>query len=148
MLQGIETIYEQRVKLLKGLKKKSYVANTESFIGSYGHYFKEMAEYVKAVEEETEQKSRAGEIGDCIVEAVKATYTNKRGKIDGRTQADLNFMMIYYVFPTILKQEPVGKIIADEVLAAWKKNFKDGQIGYTDYDSIYESFREKIFGLF
>ena len=84
----------------------------------------------------------------CIADAVKKTFENKRGKIDGRTQIDLNFFMIYYVFPSVLRFGENGTVTADGICNVWRKRFKDGEINYTDYDTLYNSFREKIFGIF
>ena len=68
---------------------------------------------------------------------------------DSAVQTDLNFFMIYYVFPTILGTEhEYAKLIADSICSAWGKRFKESQIQYTDYDTLYGSFREKIFGIF
>lgn len=145
MLQGIETIFEDKDAMLKHLKKKSFEKNTEEFRAKYGHFFVEMAEYTAQAED---KEQAAAEIGACIVDAVKRTFSNKRGKIDGRTQIDLNFFMIYYVFTNILRSGEDGTIIADGVRDAWSQSFKDGEIQYTDYDSLYHSFREKIFGIF
>lgn len=104
-----------------------------------------MAEYTAQADD---KEKAAEEIGNCIVEAVEKKFKNKRGKIDGRTQIDLNFFMIYYVFTNILRSGEDGQIIAEGVRNAWSKSFKDGDIQYTDYDSLYNSFREKIFGIF
>ena len=145
MLQGIEQIFSEKDEMLKHLKKKNFEKNTEMFLGKYGHYFMEMSDYVAVA---SDKEAAAKEIGQCIADAVKETYTNKRGKIDGRTQIDLNFFMIYYVFPTILSTGEFGTVIADGVRDAWSSNFKEADIQYTDYDSLYNSFREKIFGIF
>ena len=64
-------------------------------------------------------------------------------------QTDLNFFMIYYVFPAILLTEhDDAKLIADYLCSRWGEKFKNSKIQYTDYDSLYVSFREKIFGIF
>lgn len=145
MLQGIETIFEDRDKMMAHLKKKKYEEYTKIFIQKYGHYFEEMTTYVEGADNKEEA---AKEIGECLATAVKKTFTNKKGKIGARTQSDLNFFMIYYVFPTILGTESEdAKIIADGVCEVWKKSFADSNIGYTDYDTLYNSFREKIFGI-
>ena len=79
----------------------------------------------------------------------KSTTFEKRGKIKGNVQMDLNFFMIYYVFPAILMtQSDDAKLMADTLCETWGKSFKDAKIGYTDYDKLYESFKEKIFGIF
>lgn len=145
MLQGIEEIFENKEEMLKHLKKKSFEKNTQEFLAKHGHYFAEMAAYIAQSDEKAKV---AEELGECIVEAVKHKFENKRGKIDGRTQIDLNFFMIYYVFPSILNAGEDGTIIADGICNVWKKSFKDGNIEYTDYDTLYNSFREKIFGIF
>ena len=83
-----------------------------------------------------------------FVNAVKQIF-EKRGKISGKVQMDLNFFMIYYVFPAILMtQNDNAKLMADTLCETWGKSFKDSKIGYTDYDTLYESFKEKIFGIF
>ena len=94
-------------------------------------------------------KRAAEEIADTLINRVEKKFASKKGKIDSRTQVDLNFFMIYYVFPTILGTEhEYAKLIADSICSAWGKRFKESQIQYTDYDTLYGSFREKIFGIF
>lgn len=145
MLQGIETIFDNKNEMLKHLKKKSFEKNTKEFLAQHGHFFQEMAEYTAQADDKV---IAAEEIGECIVKAVQKKFANKRGKIDGRTQIDLNFFMIYYVFTNILRSGEDGQAIAEGVRNVWSRNFKDGDIQYTDYDSLYNSFREKIFGIF
>ena len=41
-----------------------------------------------------------------------------------------------------------AKLIADHLCSRWGEKFKNSKIQYTDYDSLYVSFREKIFGIF
>lgn len=146
MLQGIEIVFEDKERMMRHLKKKSYEENTKVFLEKHGHYFHEMAEHVKAAEK---KEVAAAEIGECFVRAVKHTFTNKKGKVESRIQVDLNFFMIYYIFPSILTlcQED-AKVIADALCAVWGKSFKESDIKYTDYDKLYNSFREKILGIF
>lgn len=76
-------------------------------------------------------------------------FLHEKGKIDSAVQTDLNFFMIYYVFPAILLTEhDDAKLIADHLCSRWGEKFKNSKIQYTDYDSLYVSFREKIFGIF
>ena len=129
--------------MLHHLKKKSYEANTEVFVRENGFYFEEMKEYVEAAED---KDAAVEELAQCFVNAVDKKFKNKKGKINARTQMDLNFFMIYYVFPTILKLEsPDAKRIADGICKVWSRTFKESDIQYTDYDTLYASFREKIF---
>ena len=146
MLQGIETVFDNKEKMLKHLKKKSYEENTEIFRERNGHYFHEMAEYVGQADD---KEAAASEIGECLVKAVNDHFSNKKGKPDSRTQVDLNFFMIYYVFPSVLglAGDDSG-LIAEGICQVWGKSFKESSIQYTDYDTLYQSFREKIFGIF
>lgn len=146
MLQGIENVFDEKEKMMKHLKKKSYEENTKTFNNKYGHYFREMTDYTSS----SDDKEAAGnEIGECLVQAVKKKFTNPKGKIGSRTQVDLNFFMIYYVFPALLKTEHEdSKLIADCICKVWGRNFKESDIQYTDYETLYSSFREKIFGIF
>ena len=146
MLQGIETVFDNKEKMLGHLKKKSYEKNTAEFLERNGHYFQEMAEYVARAED---KEAADREIGECLVKAVNDHFSNKKGKIDSRTQVDLNFFMIYYVFPSVLGLEgDDSNLIAEGICQVWGKSFKESKIKYTDYDSLYQSFREKIFGIF
>ena len=146
MLQGIETIFDDLEQMLHHLKKKSYEANTEVFVRENGFYFEEMKEYVEAAED---KDAAVDELAQCLVNAVDKKFKNKKGKISARTQMYLNCVMIYYVFPTILKLEsPDAKRIADGICKVWSRTFKESDIQYTDYDTLYASFREKIFGIF
>ena len=130
--------------MIKKLKKKQYEENMENFMTAYEAYFLEMETYMS----ENDPQTAAKEISQMFVDAVKERYEVK-GKIKGYVQADLNLFMIYYVFPTILKRDHEhAKLLADTLCETWGSSFKDSKIGYTDYDSLYKSFREKIFGIF
>ena len=132
--------------MLKHLKKQSFEENTEYFKSEHGHYFDEMFDYVNAADD---KNTAADEIAGILVKAVENKYSGKNGKLSGRDQVDLNFFMIYYVFPTILSYESEdNKVIADAICNKWGSSFKDSKIQYTDYDSLYGSFRHKIFGIF
>ncbi len=144
MLNQVETMFDDMEKMIKKLKKKQYEENMENFMTAYEAYFLEMETYMS----ENDPQTAAQEISQVFVDAVKERYEVK-GKIKGYVQADLNLFMIYYVFPTILKRDHEhAKLLADTLCETWGSSFKDSKIGYTDYDSLYKSFREKIFGIF
>ena len=145
MLEGIENIFDEMQSMMKKLKKTSYEENMKRFRDVHGHYFSEMTAYMEQAED---KKAAAKEIAASFVEQVEAHF-KANGKINGRTQADMNFFMIYYTFPAILLTGgEYGKTIADAVCNEWGNCFRDSKIGYADYDTIYKGFREKIFGLF
>ncbi len=146
MLEGIEKIFDNKEKMMSHLKKKNYEANTAVFLEEHSHFFEDMKAYVDQAED---KDAAAVEIAECFVSAVEKNFSNKKGKIPSSVQVDLNFFMIYYVFPTILNLESeYTKVIADKLCELWGKRFKDSKIQYTDYDTLYGSFRNKIFGIF
>ena len=145
MLDGVEKIFDQMKPMMKKLKKASYEHNMEGFRRENGHYFREMVDYV---EEAGQKEEAAKEIAVLFTEKVGEKFGGKK-KISGILQADLNFFMIYYVFPSILLTgSDYAKTTADAVCAEWGNRFKDSKINYADYDTIYKGFREKVFGIF
>ncbi len=145
MLQGIEGIFQDMQIMMKKLKKATYEKNMNAFLEENRHYFDEMALYVAAAKD---KEKAAGEIAKDFADKVEQKNTVK-GRINGRLQADMNFFMIYYVFPAVLMADEVnGKLTADAICREWGVRFKDSKIGYADYDTIYGGFREKIFGIF
>ena len=147
MLENAETMFDNLDLMLKKLKKKSYEENMRQFLWKNQHYFQEMTDHMDAAQE---KDKAAGEIAAALGDCVENRFgKGEKKKISSRMQADINFFMIYYIFPSILKTEHEDcRLIADTICAEWKRRFKDSAIGYTDYDSLYESFREKIFGIF
>ena len=144
MLQQVETIFEDMAPMLKGLKKKTYEANMKTFREKNNEFFFNMMDQLKMGNKEAIAKH----LSNSFVAAVKQIF-EKRGKIKGSLQMDLNFFIIYYVFPSILMtQSDDAKLMADTLCETWGNSFKNAKIGYTDYDKLYESFKEKIFGLF
>ena len=144
MLYQIETMFDDMEKKIRKLKKQKYEEIMETFMADNEAYFLEMETYLAKENPEAAAK----EISKTIVDAVKSRYEVK-GKIKGTVQTDLNFFMIYYVFPAILKRvHEQAKLLADTLCETWGNSFKDSKIGYTDYDTLYNSFREKIFGIF
>ena len=140
-----ESALYANVMLQKGVVTDK--VNMEAFIENHGHYFREMTEYTEnASDKETAAKELAVDFTDKVYDAY---VSPKKGKIDSAIQTDLNFFMIYYVFPAILLTEhDDAKLIADHLCSRWGEKFKNSKIQYTDYDSLYVSFREKIFGIF
>ncbi len=147
MLDHVENVFENMKPMMKKLKKASYKENMEVFLKEHGHYFQEMTDLTDRAENKDET---AKEIARSFVDKVGQKYASpKNGRISGTLQLDLNFFMIYYVFPAILLTEHKdAALIADSLRDEWGNRFKDSRIQYTDYDSLYNSFREKIFGIF
>nr|WP_294493372.1 hypothetical protein [uncultured Mediterraneibacter sp.] len=146
MLEHVEIIFEDMKPMMKKLKKKNYQTNMEEFLSRHGHYFQEMTAQTENAED---KDAVADELARVFAGSVEKAYISpKKGKIDPVVQLDLNFFMIYYVFPAILKTEHEdARLIADHLRDEWSRRFKDSDIQYTDYDSLYAAFREKIFGI-
>lgn len=147
MLNNISSMFDNMKEMLKHLKKKTFEENTKKFWRANMNYFFEMTDYVAAAED---KDTAAMEIGKILADAVEEKIaTGPKKKITSAMQADINFFMIYYVFPSLLRtQHDDCRLIADSICAEWKTRFKNSEIGYTDYDSLYNSFKEKIFGIF
>lgn len=145
MLENVASMFDDMENMLKKLKKKTYELRMKEFQTKYDHYFEEMTRYVEGAEN---KEQAVGEVADSLIHQVKSRFEVK-GKIKPRTQVDMNFMMIYFVFPAILLTEHEdAKLIADAICSTWGSSFKDSKIGYTTYEHLYETFREKIFGIF
>ena len=144
MLDYVEMMFDGKEYMIDNLRKPSYQKNMEIFREKNGHFFREMIQYV---EQSTDKEAAAQEIADCITDAVNNSFS-KKGKVRTRTQVDLNLFMIYYVFPAILLTESEdATLIADHIRDTWAAKFKNSNIQYADYDRIYESFHNKLFGI-
>ncbi len=145
MLEKVESIFDNMEAMLKKIKKKTYEPRMNGFREQYGHYFEEMTDYVDSRDDKAQA---AQEVADAFISAVQKRF-QVRGRIGGRKQADMNFFMIYFVFPAILLTEHEhADDIADTICKTWGKTFKDSNIGYTTYEELNGAFRNKIFGIF
>lgn len=145
MLENIDLIFTDLEQMLRKLKKSSYEENMKKFRAEQGHFIDEMISCVKGADNKEAAAIAVGnDFANGVFEAVSVN-----GKINGRKQADMNFFMIYYVFPAILlTNEECADSLCKAIRDAWNARFKDTNINYTDYDSLYNSFRNKIFGIF
>ncbi|SDB31381.1 hypothetical protein SAMN02910298_01558 [Pseudobutyrivibrio sp. YE44] len=134
MSYNVNKIFEDVAYLSKVHTKKEYEAHTINFKEDrYG----EFEALVKASDVTAECKQ--------FCEDVFAGF-KKFGKVRGTDQMNLNYFMIYYVFPTILSEEEKGQEICDNLKDVWNERFKCN-INYTDYNSLYDGFQTKIFGI-
>lgn len=145
MLEKVESVFDNKEMMMKHLKKAGYAKNMEYFRNENGHYFDEMIDYVSGAEDKSQALK---EIADDFTSKIRLAFTNKYGKIWGKTQADLNLFMVYYVFPAILLTEnDIAEEICNALCEAWAVKFPGNKIGYTTYDKLLPKFREKIFGI-
>ncbi len=131
---NIEKIFEDVAYLSKVHSKKEYESHTERFKNDRYPLFTDL---VKATDVQAEAEQ--------FCEDVFGTF-KKFGKLRGSDLMNLNYFMIYYVFPTILSEEENGEAICDTLRDTWNKRFKSS-INYADYESLKEGFQTRIFGI-
>jgi hypothetical protein len=140
-----EQLFQDLEMMLRKLKKPTYEANMDRFRKEHGQYLEDMICYVERSED---TESAISKIANAFADDVQKAFSVK-GKINGRKQADMNFFMIYYVFPAILLAEaPCSERLCDGIRDVWNSRFKGTNINYTTYDRLHDSFRNKIFGIF
>lgn len=145
MPDHVEMMFEGMSVLIKRLKKASYEKNMKAFRERNEAVFREMTDYVDAAEN---KDAAAKQLAQSFTGRVREIFQVK-GKIKSCTQVDMNLFMVLYVFPALLLTEhPEAKRIADAIRDSWRDTFKDGNIDYQDYNAIYNSFNEKIMGMF
>ncbi len=144
--QNMSCMYENMKAMMKKLKKPEYEKRFGDFRDQHGELIRQI---VSRVDQAEDKKSAAEATGRQLVQELKEKYAMPRGKMNSGVQADLNLFTIFYVFPAILMEGgDSAKQAADGICEEWAKEFKGNNIQYTDYDTLYGSFRNKIFGLF
>lgn len=144
MIANIELIFDNYSEMLKKLKKKTYEANMELFKEEHGACIEEM---LSVVRDSDDAAAASREIGSEIVNAAISAF-GKNGKIRATRQVDANFFMIYYVFTTIqLTEDENAKVLCDGILEVWNNTFKKTKMGYTDYETLYNSFKKTFLGI-
>lgn len=142
MLKDAHLMFQDMDAILRGLKKKTYEKNMEIYRDKYGYFFDEMINTVASADD---KEAAAGELAGSICEQVLATY-NKRGRIPKKLLMNINFVLIYYIFPAILMTgSEDATLIADTLRDKWNAFF-GCTINYTTYDVIYDGFQNRIFG--
>ena len=146
MLNGVSQIFDNMSQMMKKLKKKSYEKNFAEFQSLAGQYLLEMTTYMTKA---SDKEAMAKELAVAFADDLDAKYEGPKKKIKGAILTDINFFMIYYVFPAILKTEhEEADTLATAICEEWASRHTNAPQGYTDYDTLYGSFKEKIFGIF
>lgn len=146
MLEQAGSMFDDMAGMLSHIKKKVYGERMEYFREKNAQLLTDMVSFVETAENRQEA---ATQVAEAFADAVEARFA-KRGKISGRSQMDLNLMMIYYVFPAILlTKSECAVTLADAVRDEWRGRFRDSeQLGYATYEEISASFKEKFLGIF
>lgn len=131
---NIEKIFEDVAYLSKVHSKNDYESHTNRFK-------EDRYQELKALVEASDVEAQAKVFCEDVFNSFK-----KFGKVRGAEMMNLNYFMIYYVFPTILSEEEQGTEICDTLKAVWNDRFKSN-ISYTDYETLKEGFQTRIFGI-
>ena len=141
----MEKIYNDYKKRLKHLKKKSYRENMEGYKAENEALFQDL---LKSVNEAEDKDAKAKEVAEDMYKAAMNVF-GKNGKVKSTAKSDCCFFMIYYVFPFIqLLNNEDSVLVCDAILDRWHTGFNNEAMGYTTYEELYNSFNEKIFGIF
>ena len=142
MLDNILEMFENHNSMMGRLKKATYKKNMYDFRVNFGADFQNMLETIADSED---KEATAQSISEEFTNKVYDIYSTN-GKMKAAKRADLSFFMIYYVFPAILlAQNEYSTLFCDHLRDTWNAKFHE-KIGYTDYDSLYDGFRDKLFG--
>lgn len=146
MTDNVIKIFKDVTIKVKRLKKEQYVMYFDEFKNNNVDFFEDLA---NQLENNADKENEAKAIGENFAISVQDVFKNDKDKIPGTLQTDLNFFMIYYVFPLILQiDSSSNKLLLNNIVASWRKQFKDSDISYTTYDILCKNFRAKIFGIF
>lgn len=142
MLENGYLMFQDMDAILSGLKKKTYEVNMGLYGEKYKEYFDEILDSVGAAED---KDGVAGAIIDSLCQQVREKYS-KKGKISKKMLMNLNFVMIYYIFPTLLlREDENSKLIANNFRDGWNEYF-GSSIDYTTYEALLDGFKNRIFG--
>lgn len=145
--ERLTDMFEDRHIYLKKLKQVTYESYTEEFANKYGVQIDDM---LKSVTESEDSATSAKEVAGDFAKKTFYRYA-KKGKIGGSLMMDLNFMMVYYLFPYLIKQR--GVLTGDyqsfaEVLKDRWNEVMGCNISYAPYEELYAGFKKKLFGFF
>ena len=134
MAFDIMKIFEGVEPLSKISEKKVYEGKMNMFLSDRYGYLKEL---VEAADVATASKIFCNDVHVAF---------DKFGKARMGNFTNLNMFLIIFVFPAIIKNEGErAPEICDALKNAWNSRFKCN-IDYTDYDSIMDSFQNRILG--
>ena len=130
-------LFENKDKMLLKLTKKSYADYVEQFEANHGAVIKGLI-----AAEDYDQ------VAHDFANEVKGVFVNRKGKVDGLLQMDLNLFMIEYVFTSLLRfDEEKGKWLISALINAWNEVFNQKMKGYMTYEEVLGSFKTMIFGI-
>lgn len=130
----VEKIFEDAAYLSKVHTKKDYEKQMDMF---KERRYDLLADLINADDVAAASKQLCLDVNDKF---------KKFGKVRGSDLMNLNYFLIYYVFPSILMNEEKGQDICEALKDAWNSQFK-ANINFTDYETLMAGFQTKIFGI-
>lgn len=140
-------LFEDRHIYLKKLKQVTYESYTEEFAQTYGP---QLDAIIKFVADSEDADAAAKEVAGDFANKTFERYA-KKGRIGGNLMMDLNFMMIYYMFPYLIKQRGVLTETAEGFAKVLKDKWNEvmgTNISYAPYEELYAGFKKRLFGFF
>ena len=135
MAFNIDKIFESYEPFSRITTKKEYENRMSTFQAERYAYLRELTEA-------TDMAVASNAFCDGVHEKFK-----KFGKVRTGELMDLNCFLIYYIFPSILKNEGErAASICNTLKDTWNSRFKC-DINYTDYDSLMGGFKKRILGI-
>jgi len=129
---------------IRKLNKKTYKLNFETFVDTYGEYFRGLLDQINTVDDKASMATIEGQ--NFAKEAFEALAV--KGKIKKMQKLDISIYVIYYIFPAILESKHENaELLCDKIRDEWNAKFEQN-INYADYETIRDGFRDKLFGLF
>ncbi len=129
---------------MKNFKKKYYEEFFLSYRRSVSDVNDEIMKMYTSENKEEEMKSAA----DNLVKYAKDKYDGTIFFRKSTTAVDMQCMMVFYVLPSLLKNQPEedSKAFTDIICEKWKEAFPKETIASATYDEIYNGFRTTILG--
>lgn len=130
-------------KPLENFKRDKYPANFEN-------YYRINEEILKAVENAYLFADNGvefiNEAAANFVQVIHATLeSSEKKRAKERKLMDYNLCMAVYVIPAILEYKgEASELLADTILAAWKKQYPTTNLGKSTFENINSGFRKKL----
>ena len=129
-------------KIFEGLEPFSKISTKKEYENRMNTFLSERYVYLKDLVGAADVLAASEEFCDGVHEEFK-----KFGKVRLGNLMNLNYFLIYYIFPAILKNEGErATAICDALKNVWNSRFKCN-INYTDYDSLMAGFQNRILGV-
>lgn len=127
---------------LEGFQKKDYEKTFLEYIEAHSQILRDLEDAYRYSDEKEEMLSTLAE--EFVRSVKKSMEMEPRKRRQSRKLMDYNMILVVYLFPALLKQNPhSGEAFAEEVLRVWKKVFPKTNLHISTYEEIEEGFRQR-----